>query len=135
MANALYTAYKQLILGAGLNLSSGDVKLVITDHGTDTPNVATDDFLNDISAGTVGSASGNFTTKTITGGVFDADDVVLTAVSGASCESINVFHDSGSAATSELIVYFDTGTNIPFTPNGGDITISWDSGTNKVFKL
>jgi hypothetical protein len=39
------------------------------------------------------------------------------------------------ASSSPLICIFDTATNLPVTPNGGDITIQFDNGTNKIFKL
>lgn len=134
MANALYDLGREAFLGGDLDWDANTIKLVLTDHGADTPNVATDDFLNDISAGTV-ATSGAFATKTKTNGVADADDVTLTAVSGASCESINIFKDTGVSSTSNLIAYIDTATGLPVTPNGGDIIIQWDSGANKIFKL
>jgi hypothetical protein len=28
-----------------------------------------------------------------------------------------------------------TGSGLPVTPNGGDITVAWDTGTNKIFRL
>ncbi len=28
-----------------------------------------------------------------------------------------------------------TGSNLPVTPNGGNITVTWDTGANKIFKL
>ncbi len=28
-----------------------------------------------------------------------------------------------------------TGTNFPIVPNGGDVTIAWDNGSNKIFRL
>ena len=32
--------------------------------------------------------------------------------------------------------YIDSGfTGLPVTPNGSDLTIVWDSGSNKIFKL
>jgi hypothetical protein len=67
--------------------------------------------------------------------VFDADDITLTAVTGDQFESIVVYRDTGTESTSDLIAFFDTATGLPFTPSGGDITISWDNGANKVFKL
>jgi hypothetical protein len=53
--------------------------------------------------------------------------VTFTAVSGASVESVNVFKDTGTPGTSNLIAYFDTGTGLPVTPNGGDITVTWNA--------
>jgi len=133
MANALYVSFRNGVLGSHatyVDLDADTVKAVLIDHGTDTPNVSTDDFYNDISAGLVGSMSSAFTTKTIgsvAAGVFDADNVTFTAVSGNSVESVNILKDTGSAATSNLIAYFDTGTGLPVTPNGGDITVTWNA--------
>lgn len=33
------------------------------------------------------------------------------------------------------IAYIDTGTGLPVTPNGSDITVTWDSGASKIFAL
>lgn len=133
MANALYVAYRNGVLGSHatyVDLDADTIKVALIDHGTDTPVVATDDFYNDISAGLVGSLSSALTTKTIgtvAAGVFDADNVTFTAVSGNSVESVNILKDTGNAATSNLIAYFDTGTGLPVTPNGGDITVTWNA--------
>ncbi|HEX5016499.1 MAG TPA: hypothetical protein VFX15_02810 [Actinomycetes bacterium] len=132
MANAVYVPFRNGVLGSHttrVDLDADNIKAVLTDHGADTPNVTTDDFLNDISAGTI-ATSANFTGKTIgtvAAGVFDADNITFTAVSGASVESVNIYKDSGTAATSDLIAYFDTGTGLPVTPNGGDITVTWNA--------
>jgi hypothetical protein len=133
MANALYVSFRNGVLGSHatyVDLDADTIKVALIDHGTDTPNVSTDDFYNDISAGLVGSLSSALTTKTIgsvAAGVFDADNVTFTAVSGASVESVNVLKDTGVGSTSNLIAYFDTGTGLPVTPNGGDITVTWNA--------
>lgn len=144
MTNALFTSYKALLLDPGtLGTTSGDavdmagdnIKVVLVDHGTDTPVPATDAFLSDIGAGARIATSGNLASKTTTGGVFDAADVTLTAVSGASVESLVIYKDTGTASTSSLIAFYDTGTGLPVTPNGGDITITWSNGASKIFAL
>jgi len=133
MANALYVAFRNGVLGSHatrVDLDADTIKAVLIDHGTDTPNVTTDDFYNDISAGIVGSLSSALTSKTIgtvAAGVFDADNVTFTAVSGNSVESVNLLKDTGTTSTSDLIAYFDTGTGLPVTPNGGDITVTWNA--------
>jgi hypothetical protein len=133
MANAVYVAFRNGVLGSHatrVDLDADTIKAALIDHGTDTPNVTTDDFYNDISAGLVGSLSSAFTSKTIgtvAAGVFDADNVTFTAVSGNSVESVNILKDTGNTATSDLIAYFDTGTGLPVTPNGGDITVTWNA--------
>ena len=40
-----------------------------------------------------------------------------------------------AASAQRLIAYIDTGTNLPITPNGGDVTVAWDSGANRIFTL
>jgi len=65
----------------------------------------------------------------------DAADVTYTAVTGDPSEAVVVYKDTGVEGTSQLIAYIDTATGLPVTPNGGDITIQWDNGINKIFKL
>lgn len=125
MANALYPPYKELLLGAGLNLTSLNVKVLLVDTGTYTYSAA-HDFHADVSG--IVATSGNLASKTVALGVFDAADITFTAVSGSSIEAIIIYRDSGVSATSELIAYIDTGvTGLPVTPNGGDITIQWNA--------
>jgi hypothetical protein len=135
MANALFDSYRSQCLTADVDLDDA-IKLVLVDHSVDTPNPTTDSFLSDILAGARVATSGAFTGKTFTAGVFDANDVTLTSVIGASAESIDIFDDTpATEATKDLIAFIDTATGLPVTPNGGDITIQWDNGANKIFKL
>lgn len=123
--NALYPTYKQLILGAGLNLTTLNLKVVLVDTGAYTYSAA-HDFLDDIAVGARIATSGNLASKTVTNGTFDAADITITAVSGTTVEALVIYNDTGTAATSNLIAYMDTGvTGLPLTPNGGDVTIQW----------
>lgn len=134
MANALYVPFRNGVLGAHatrVDLDADTIKAVLIDHSADTPAPTTDDFYNDISAGLIGALSSAFTNKTIgtvAAGVFDADNLTFSAVSGNSVESVNILKDTGSGATSDLIAYFDTATGLPVTPNGGDILVTWAAG-------
>jgi hypothetical protein len=74
-------------------------------------------------------------TKTSTAGVADVADFTFTAVTGDPSEVIVFYKDTGTASTSALIAYIDTATGLPVTPNGGDINIQIDNGSNKLFKL
>lgn len=118
-----------------IDMDTDDIKLVGVDHGTDTPVPATDQYLADITAGARIFTSANLGSKTVVGGVFDAADPTISAVTGASVESVVFYKDSGVAATSPLITHHDTGTGLPFTPNGGDLTIQFDSGASKIFAI
>lgn len=137
MANALYDAGRASFLNADIDWSADNIKVVLVrDY---TPNTSTHDFLDDVTGGgggTIVATSGNLANKTSTAGVADADDVTYTTVAaGAACNHLVIYKDTGSAATSNLIAVIDTATGLPITPNGGDITIQWDSGANKIFKL
>jgi hypothetical protein len=70
-------------------------------------------------------------------GVCDAVDITITAVPGGVgiCDYLAIFKDSGVDGTSPLIALIATATGLPVTPNGGDITIQFDEGANKIFKL
>jgi hypothetical protein len=140
MANALFTSYKVNMLGGGtrVDIDADTISAIFVDHADDTPAPATDDFMDDIlAAGQVpGFASGPaLASKTTTGGVFDAADTVFTALSGDQSESLVLFKNTGTDTTSDLMVFIDTATGLPLTPNGGDVTVVWDSGANKIFAL
>lgn len=127
MANALYPIWKAALLQASANSAlTGTVKVALIDTGVYTYSAA-HDFWDDASAGVIGTPQ-TLANKTYTGGVLDADNVVFSAVSGASVEAIIIYIDTGTPATSRLVAYIDTGvTGLPVTPNGGDINIAWNA--------
>lgn len=137
MANALYDKGRQAFLDADIDWSADNIKAALVRSSTYTPNLATDDFLADVTAGgAVVATSGNFASKTSTDGVADAADITFTTVAaGAAIQYLVIYKDTGSGATSPLIALIDTATGLPVTPNGGDITVQWDNGANKIFKL
>lgn len=127
MANAIYPLYKQAILtgGANTNMSTGTVKAALVDTGAYTYSAA-HEFLTSLT-GRVGTDA-TLGTKTFANGVFDAADATYTAVTGNSAEAIVLYIDTGTAGTSRLIAYLDTGfTGLPVAPNGGDITVTWNA--------
>lgn len=138
MANALYNLYRQAALSVSpsVSWSADNIKIVLT--RSYTPNLTTDQFLSDVTGGggTLVATSGNLTTKTVVNGVADADDVTFVAVAaGAACDYVIGYKDTGVAGTSPLIFAIDTAVNLPVTPNGGDISVAWDAGANKIYKL
>lgn len=134
MANALYDKGREKFLTGAASWSGDTIKAALVDTALYTANLSTDEFFSTISAAVVGTPQ-TLGTKTTTAGVADAADITYTAVTGATCEAIVIYKDTGVAGTSPLIAYIDTATNLPVTPNGGNIQIQWDSGTNKIFKL
>jgi len=138
MANALYDKGREKFLGPAsgqVNWINDNIKVVLVDSGAYTVNLATHEFLSDIPSGARIATSGNLASKTNTAGVADAADFTFTAVSGVQSEYLVIYKDTGTASTSALLAFIDTATNLPVTPNGGDITVQWDNGSNKIFKL
>lgn len=135
MANALYDHGRENFLGGNIDWDGTDIKLMFIDEADDTPDLANDEDLADRTAGAIVATSGNLGTKSITSGVADAADTTVSSVTGDQFESIDIYYDSAVAGTSLLICNIDTATGLPCTPNGGDITVQWDSGANKIFKL
>lgn len=127
MPNAIYPKYKEAVIQSSANSSlTGTVKVALVDTGTYTYSAA-HEFLSSLS-GVVGTAQTIGATKSYTNGVFDGGDVTFTAVSGATVEALVLYIDTGTAGTSRLVAYIDTGvTGLPVTPNGGDITITWNA--------
>ncbi len=136
MASGLYDKGREGFLDGSIDWDTDDVRAVLVDTGTYTVNLATHDFLDDIGAPSRIAVSAALGSKTVTAGVADAADVTFTAVTGASVEAIVIYKHTGTDSTSRLVCYIDTATSgLPVTPNGGDITIQWDNGANKIFKL
>ncbi len=136
MANALYDKGREGFLDGSIDWDTDNIAMVMIDEAVDVPILTTDDNLDDITGGArIGGLSSNFTGKTVTDGVADANDVTFTSVTGASVESGSIFLNSGTESTSRLICNIDTATGLPVTPNGGDISWQWDSGANRIFKL
>lgn len=133
MANALYDYGREGFLAGDIDWDADDIKAVLVDTGTYTVDLANHQHHDDLSG--IVATSGNFASKTVTNGVADAADVTFSSVSGSSVEAIVIYQDSGTSGTSRLIAYIDTGSGLPVTPNGGDITIQWSDGASKIFKL
>jgi hypothetical protein len=127
MANALYPKWKEQLLQftANNNLSAGTVKVALVTAGYTYSSA--NQFYSSVSASVVGTPQ-TIGSKTFTDGVFDGGNVTFTAVTGSQVVSLVLYIDTGSAATSPLVAFLDTGvTNLPVTPNGGDITITWNA--------
>jgi hypothetical protein len=134
MANALYAKAKQAFLSKQIDLLNDTIKATLVDSADYTPDLANHDFIDDVPAG-ARVATVTLSGKFVTGGVFDAADVTASAVTGDQCEYIIIWQDTGTESTSRLIAIIDTATGLPITPNGADINIVWDNGSNKIFQL
>lgn len=132
MANAIYPLQKQELLKGTANnlLNSAEgatgVFCALVDTGLYTYSAA-HQFYSSL-AGVIGTDQ-EILTKTQTNGTFDGTDLTYTAVSGATVEALVLYRkNAGANTTWPLIAYLDTGvTGLPVTPNGGNITITWNA--------
>ena len=127
MSNALFPKWKEALLQftTNNNLSSGTVKVALVTAGYTYSS--SDQYYSAVSASVVGTPQ-TLGSKTYTNGVFDAADVTYTSVTGSQVVALVIYIDTGNSATSPLVAYIDTGvTNLPVTPNGGDIAIVWNA--------
>lgn len=133
MANALYPKGKEKILSAAINFATDTIKAVLVSSGY-TYSTA-HEFLSDLGATTLGAAQ-ELTSKTVTGGAFDAADVTFpTLTAGNTVKALVLFKDTGVAGSSPLIDYIDDVTGLPMATNGGDVQIQWSNGQYRIFSL
>lgn len=132
MANAIYPLWKEAIIQASASSAlngSGTtgVFAALVDTGTYTYS-ASDQYYSDLS-GIVGTDQEIGATKTYTNGVLDGANLTYTAVSGATVEALVLYvKNAGANTTWRLFAYIDTSvTGLPVTPNGGDITVTWNA--------
>ena len=132
MANALFDIYKEAMLGGGnqggtlIDLTSDTIKVALIDTGTYDPSISADEDLADVTPDPRVGTDQTLGTITVTDGTFDAADATFTSVTGNSVEELMIYKDTTVAATSVLLVSFDTATGLPVTPNSGDIVIQWN---------
>lgn len=133
MADQLYTDFRNGALGAPthsvIDFNTDNIKAVLYDEGADALNLADVDLADILTAARIGTTANLTATVGVAAdGAFDHADITITAVSGATVESITYYKDSGVASTSPLAFNIDTWTGLPLTPNGGDVTLTPAAG-------
>jgi hypothetical protein len=142
VANALFDPGREGFLDGTIDWDTAVIKVALVRGYTFS---ASHKFVSDITgaSGVLAATSAALGSKTVTNGVADAADITFSAVaSNGSNHYLLIFQSSAvtggsdvAASAQRVIAYIDTGTNIPAVPNGGDITVAWDNGSNKIFKL
>lgn len=134
MSNTLYPKAKQALLTAGFNLTTDTIRALLVDLNDYTYSAA-HEFLSDIPSAARVATSGPLVNKTVTNGVFDADDPTFTAATGDQSEAVVLYKDTGTATSSRLLLFLDTAQGFPVQPNTGDIIVQFDGGGNRIFAL
>ncbi|TDZ92168.1 hypothetical protein [Mycobacteroides salmoniphilum] len=132
MVNALYDHARESILQADIDWEVDNFKVCGVD-ATYTPNIATHQYLSDITG--VVCTSSNLSSKSWTAGVADAADVTFPTVTGSTIVRWIIYKDTGTAGTSRLVAMFDTASGLPVIPDGTNITVTWDNGASRVFRI
>ena len=140
MANSVPLKTKERYQDGLIDPNSDAVYAVLVETGSGhfVYNASTHGALSDIASGDRIAQSSNLANKSITNGVFDADDVFVdtSAASGRAVGAIVVICDHGGTdATRYILAYLDTGTGLPFTTNANGVNIRWDNGANKITAL
>jgi hypothetical protein len=91
----MYAAGRENFAAGNISFNSNTIRVVGIDHADDTPVPATDDALNDFLLASRVFTSNALANKTNIGGSLDADDLLVSAVSGDQFESISMYKDSG----------------------------------------
>src|SRR5690606_31162570 len=125
----MYVKGIEALMKAEIDLIDDTIKVTPVDTADYTVNLSTHDFIDHVPSG-ASVATATLGTKSVTGGAFDAADVTFSAVTGDPSEALVIWKATTTESTSPLIMYIDTATGLGVTPNGGDITVTWDSGTN-----
>jgi len=133
MANALFPKAKEAFLNGAINMVTDTIVIALIDTGNYTYSTS-HQYRSDVSNTAVISST-TLANKTTVNGVFDADDATFTSVTGANAEALIIYQDTGTQSTSRLIAYIDSATGLPILPNGGDITVAFSGGANKIFSL
>lgn len=134
MSNALYDKGRNKFATGDIDFINDTIRLTAVNLSNYSVNLVDHEFYSSVPAA-ARVASVTLTGKSASAGIVDADDSSFPSVTGLQIGAFVMDRYTGSDSSSALIAFWDTATGLPVTPNGGDITITWSSGTNKIFKL
>lgn len=126
MANALYSLGKKAILDGSIAFLTDDIRIMLVDIADETFNDA-DQFVSNVTGAGIVARSGALGTKTTTAGTFDAADITINAVTGDQLEVVILYKFNASDAAAPLIAWIDASPSISFTPNGSNVTVTFDA--------
>lgn len=144
MSNALYDHARALMLGKGnaspIDWENDTINCCLVAQGTDSAVSSPDAVLDNIAPaardyGLSGDAGVILPTPSVeSNGAANGGQVTFQSVSGSTIGAVMLYKVFGGTDASPLILWLDTATGLPITPNGGDIIITWDTGVNKIFR-
>ena len=131
MSAALYATGRNAFATAGINWTSDTIQVAFVGAGY-IANMATDQYYSTVSSYVIGSPI-TLTSCAAAAGVCSAANVTSpNLATGSTITQIVIFKSTGTPGTSQLIAREDV-TSTP--TNGGTVSITWDTGANKIFML
>lgn len=136
MANALYGKAKESLLSGEVDLPSNAVKFLMVSSDY-VVAIDTHEFVSDIGSGNIVARSGELDNKSVTLGVFDADNETVEEYGNSGFEYLILYVDSGNDTTSRLLAYIDTADGLPVAATNGvaSIALQWSNEASKIFAL
>lgn len=136
MANALYNSAKEYFITGGIDVSNGNVKVLLV-KSTYSVDLVNHEFVSDIGSSNIAARSDQLDNTTVTDGVFDASNETVESIGLEGFDYIILYSDTGDDSTSKLIAYIDTGEGLPVSSSDTsiDITIKWSDEPSKIFSL
>lgn len=141
MATGLYKSYGDDVQVAGVDIINGPihVMLVATGVGFYEPDLDNDSTKEDIPLNAI-IAEETLDGNSLVDGAFIADDVTFPSLSSdLEVGAIVIYQYSRVLSTSKLIFCNDgSAENVnpfPIATDGTDFTITWPTGTDKIFRL
>lgn len=108
MTRRLYGKGREAFCNGAINWPSDTIKAVLIDVAAYTVAIDTHQYLSDIPGGAIIGSAVALASKTNVLGVLDAEDFSFTGLSAApSIEALVYYKDTGTAATSPLLIYDD----------------------------
>jgi hypothetical protein len=131
----MYGLARNSFATGGIDWVSASIQLAFVTSGYSIAPT-TDQYLGiAVSSGYIIAQSGNFSSLSSTLGTVNAANETVSSVTGAQFNQVLIYSFITNNNSSPLILDIDTATGLPCTPNGGNIIVQWDTGTNKIFTL
>lgn len=127
MANFWYGKAVYHFANGDISWGSNTIKVALVSSSY-SASQNTDEFYSVAVTSGIVSAGVTLTSKTNVLGLMSAANTTWTSVSGSQVTQLVGYVAGGSPGTNDFILFnLSTGTNLPVTPNGGNITASWDA--------
>lgn len=126
MANAPYTNLYNRLLAGTLTFDTATIMVsLLSDSYTFS---AAHSQYTDINADELGTPQ-TLPSTTVSGVTEVGGDVTWSGISAALTVQAIVIWEDGGGGDGDLLLYFDSGTGLPLSTDGNDITVHWNNTT------